>query len=100
MNFTELELLNRYPNLPPWAINAFFDLQEPKKLWKPEARALLNMAYVAPTCVPLHSNPPHVGASSKDLKDLFKTEDDWVKAKEEIDLWRLSRDLAGAMKEG
>ncbi|KAF9700499.1 hypothetical protein EKO04_001451 [Ascochyta lentis] len=100
LDSTTHDLLNTYPNLPLWAINAFFILQQPQGLWTPEARALLNMAYLPPSLYALDNLPIHVEALSEDLKESFESEEGWVKAKEEIDLWRLSRDLVKAKKEG
>ena len=100
LDFTARDLLQHYPNIPLWAITAFFVLQRHPLSWTPEARALLNMACVPTTAYPLQAFDLRVGTLSEELKDSFATEADWEKAKEEIDLWRLSRDLNGAKKDG
>lgn len=98
--FTPYDLLQRYPNLPIWAVHAFQSLKQPQQLWTPEARALLNMTHVPPVGMPLEKLLLHLGTPSENLKESFATEEEWKYAKREIDLWRLSRDLNGAKKEG
>lgn len=58
------------------------------------------MAFIPPTRYSLEKLPLHFGTLSEDIKDSFATEEEWEKAKEEIDLWRLSRDLIRARREG
>lgn len=100
LEFGSHDLLQHYPNLPVWAIYAFQSLQQPQRLWTPEARALLSMAHVPPVCILMEKLPLHVGTLSEDLKDSFATEEEWLSAKTEMDLWRLSRDLIGAKDDG
>ncbi|KAJ4364828.1 hypothetical protein N0V95_000672 [Ascochyta clinopodiicola] len=70
------------------------------RLWTPEARALVNMAYLPPNQYALADLTVRVEVLSDDLKKSFANEEEWEKAKEELDLWRFSRDLVKARKEG
>lgn len=101
LDFSTPDLMNHYPNLPAWAIDAFHALKEPQQKWTAEARALLNMANIPPTSNALIPGPKfRAGTKTKDLRGLFETEEEWEKAKEELDLWRLSTDLNAAKEEG
>ncbi|KZM26043.1 uncharacterized protein EKO05_0005852 [Ascochyta rabiei] len=57
------------------------------------------MAYIPPTQYPRDEILVRVEALSDDLKESFATEEEWGKA-EELDLWRLNRDLIKKKKEG
>jgi|SRR5690242_21516400 len=86
LDFTYEDLVQHYPSLPQWAISAFAQLQRPQTEWKPEARALLNIAGGPSGNYRLHDRPA--------------CEEEQAKASEERDLLRLSRDLIAAKDEG
>ncbi|KAF3037848.1 hypothetical protein E8E12_008636 [Didymella heteroderae] len=100
LDFGPRDLLQHYPNLPTWAVHAFQSLQGPQRLWTPEARALLNMGHVPPAGMLMGDLALQVGTTSDELKASFTTKEKWQRAKKEIDLWRLSRDLIGAKNGG
>jgi hypothetical protein len=100
LDFDPYDLQQRYPDLPIWAVNAFQSLQGPRQHWTPEARALLNIAHVPPIGMHVEKLPLHAGATSEDLRGSFVNDAAWRRAKPEIDLWLLSRDLIRAKNDG
>ena len=99
LDYTVWDLYSRYTYLPSWAVTAFFVLQQPQSLWTPEARALLNLAYVPP----VRTQPPSDTDRFMDIhvkvEDMVAKVEGWEKAREDHDLWRLSRDLIKAKED-
>jgi hypothetical protein len=99
LTFTPHDLDHYYPNLPPGAKTAFFILRLPQQSWTPEARALLTMACVPPYGYFLQGSSRDIEPLSDDFKEKYGSRA-WQKAKEDVDLWRLSKDLVKAKEEG
>lgn len=89
LDFTVHDLRQEYPSLPCWVLLAFATLKRPQDSWTPEVRALLNIAADLPGGYPLRI--PQDG----DVKM-----EDQIKASEDRDLWRLSRDFNRAKNDG
>jgi hypothetical protein len=88
--FTPDTLVQRYPNLPRWAISTFFEFKHSKDyVISPEARALLNIAMLG------YKHDQDQKDCNVKVRDLFVDDQSYMNNKEHIDLCRLSHDMAG-----
>ena len=97
--FTPDTLVLRYPNLPRWALSAFFETKHCKDyMLSPEARALLNIAILPMPGCKYNNDHDTILECNVRVRDLFIDEESYRDTKEPVDLCRLSNDIASIWK--
>jgi len=99
-SFTPTLLSQRYPHLPPWALEALQAIQQAgtkEQHYLPvEARALLNIAILP---MPgFRGTKEDIVNADVDIRPLFETRRNYDDNKRDVDLYRLSEDLGRVWK--
>jgi hypothetical protein len=98
--FTPETLVRRYPNLPRWAISAFFEIKHSKDyMLSPDARTLLNITVLPmPGCNHNQDYDTLLDCNVK-MRDLFVSDESYRDNQEHVDLCRLSHGIAKIWKD-